>query len=573
MRRDSAAFAAALGLTAAACHSWGHPALAGGAAAVWLVSRAIPGGRDRVGRAILAAAILLAAAAASPWGGAVAVCLLAGMTLAEALLADDFFAGLSRLLATAACLVALLFQFVPDATATGRFDPSAPAFALFAAAALAEVAAMRRKVRRRAADPLMAAFLGVAVFAFAMTTAALANKFAYPVAVALSAGGFAAAIAAAALLVAPFAPKRAAESLASQAFAMETPIEDWLQKLSEIARDESDPREFLNEAMRAFASLPGVRGVAWKTDDGVDDSATEMREGATGGVGGEKVLGTVRKSAAFITVPPLTARAQARGFASPWTWFNHYLLLRAVAEHYAAKEREERRRAEHLAAAAHEAGARVAHDIKNILHALAALADGVQRGDARGAEMAKRQLPELRRRLEMALDRLRAPGDEPPQPPVSAGEWWATARDRFAHRPVAMRVAGDVSGLKVPPRLFDRALDNFAENALVKRGSDGVDGVGGIYAELRAGDDGAELRVGDDGAAVPAEVAASLFLRPVQSQTGFGVALRHLSTDAERAGWRTVLEKNREGEVVFLLKPSSRRSSGGTRDSDAPASV
>ena len=61
-----------------------------------------------------------------------------------------------------------------------------------------------------------------------------------------------------------------------------------------------------------------------------------------GGKSGEKQLGEVGRRAHSISVPPLIVRAQARGFSSPWTWFNHYLLLRATAEHYAAKERREK---------------------------------------------------------------------------------------------------------------------------------------------------------------------------------------------------------------------------------------
>ena len=577
MKRDLAAFALALGLSAAACQAWGRPVMFGGAAAVWLLARALGGGRDRVGRAVCGGALLLAISAVSVWGAVAAACLLAGMALAEALLADDFFASAARLLAAALCLITLLFEFVPEAVGGGRFNPSASAAALFTAAVLCEGTAFFRRAKRRATDPLFAAFLTVVVFAFAMTAAALANTFSYPAAIALAAGGFAAALAAAALLVAPFAPERAAESLASQAFAMEAPIEEWLQKLSEIARDESDAAEFLDSAMRAFVALPGVRGAAWRVEGGGVEG--EMGAGVGVGVGvggmggmgqsGEKQLGEVGRRAHSISVPPLIVRAQARGFSSPWTWFNHYLLLRATAEHYAAKEREERRRALHLVTAAHEAGARVAHDIKNILHALAALADVVERGDERGTTLARRQLPELRRRLGMALDKLRAPGDEPPSPMTDSGEWWARARERFAHQPVEMRAVGEIGGMQIPERLFDRALDNFLENALIKRAS----GAKNIRAELRlekSGEDGngengddkkgrVELRVFDDGAAAPESVAEKLFSRPVESQTGFGVALHHLSAEAERTGWRVVLENNQDGRVVFALLPGDPR--------------
>ena len=536
MKRDFAAFVLSLGLAAMACQPWGMAAM-GGAAAVWLLARARGGGRDRLGRAACGGALLIAAAFFSPWGAIAAASLLAGMAIAEALLAEGFFAGMARLLTAALCLVALLLQFVPAATGGEPFHPFEPAALMGALAALCEGAAVYRRSRRRATDPLFAAFLALALFAFAMTTAALAGTFSYPAAIGLAAGGFAAVLAAAALLLAPFAPERAAESLASQAFAMEAPIEAWLHKLSDIARDESDAGDFLDAAMRAFAELPGVRGAAWRVE----------------GEAGEKQLGKVGPRAPAIAVPPLTVRAQARGFSSPWTWFNHYLLLRAAAEHYAAKEREERRRERHQVAAAHEAGARVAHDIKNILHALAALAEALERGGERGGDLARRQMPELRRRLQMALDKLRAPeADEPPSQTADAAEWWERARARLAHQPVEARTAGDAAGMQIPERLFDRALDNFAENALIKRAS----GARRIWAELRAGENGAELRVGDDGAAVAAKAAERLFVRPVESQTGFGVALRHLAAEAEKTGWRAELESNEDGKVVFALLPA-----------------
>ena len=70
---------------------------------------------------------------------------------------------------------------------------------------------------------------------------------------------------------------------------------------------------------------------------------------------------------------------------------------------------------------------------------------------------------------------------------------------------------------------------------------------------------GVELRVFDDGAAAPESVAEKLFSRPVESQTGFGVALHHLSAEAERTGWRVVLENNQDGRVVFALLPGALR--------------
>ena len=141
MNRDFAAFVLATGLGAAACQFWGLPFMFGGAAAVWLAGRAAGGGRDRVGRALCGGAFLLAVSLASVWGAIAAAALLAGMALAEGLLAEDVFAGCARFLAAALCLVALLFEFVPAATGRVAFDASLPSAGIFAAGVVCEAGA------------------------------------------------------------------------------------------------------------------------------------------------------------------------------------------------------------------------------------------------------------------------------------------------------------------------------------------------------------------------------------------------------------------------------------------------
>ena len=89
--------------------------------------------------------------------------------------------------------------------------------------------------------------------------------------------------------------------------------------------------------------------------------------------------------------------------------------------------------------------------------------------------------------------------------------------------------------------------DNLIRNALAKRAAEpGV--------RVRVSLDADALRVCDSGAAVPGELEAGLLRAPVPSTGGLGIGLYQAARQAEAAGFRLALEKNRDGEVCFALR-------------------
>lgn len=519
-------------------------AFAAPAAGLYLLMRSGGGqGENSFGRTL--AAFALMATALSSWLSLFAVSLLAAVFVTETLLNPALASRLSRFLAALLCLqVALTVSFIPEQTGAIATAGGAETFG-FALALLVASAAADSQIKNAGwpiTDPLLTAILTPVFFAFIVTVALLAQESSVTVAVAIAAAGFCVTLAVAAILITPFSSRQSAISSLSYAFSLEAPLEDWLRDLSELSRREAGVETFAAAAMERLLKTPGVVGVEWSVHDwreSEDESpnADMTKMHAAGEIGADGVR---------VESPPLVMIVHTHRSLSPWAWFNYHILARSLAEHILAKQREERHRAHNLSRALHESGARITHDIKNILHALAALAD------TNNDEMVRRQLPKLRDRLQSALNKLHEGEDG--EDTAAADVWWREAQARFAHQPVFFVGAGDENTM-VPMALFDRALENFVDNALTKRAAEGASVE--VFAELDCENNKARLRVRDTGKAAPAEMSEQLFKAPVPSASGFGVSLYHLNNQASPLGYRANLEENSDGNVTFALSPEN----------------
>ena len=116
---------------------------------------------------------------------------------------------------------------------------------------------------------------------------------------------------------------------------------------------------------------------------------------------------TRRASATTTWSSPSTPRVRL----SPALFLHMRLLAQVVGEFYEGKRRESALRADAYLQAVHETGARLTHDIKNLLQSLYALTSMAPKEAAEGyAGLLQRQLPQLTRRLHATLEKLRAPG-------------------------------------------------------------------------------------------------------------------------------------------------------------------
>jgi signal transduction histidine kinase len=231
-------------------------------------------------------------------------------------------------------------------------------------------------------------------------------------------------------------------------------------------------------------------------------------------------------------------------------WHLH-LLGQVLGEFYIAKLHEEKLRQASYVQAVHETGARMTHDIKNLLQSLNVLCSVAARDENADSPelnaLVRRQLPMIVQRLSETLAKLQRP-QEAGEIFVPAGAWWKELARQYAREGVEFEPARMPLEARLPRTLFDSVTDNLIRNALAKRGA----GSTRVHASLEYRD-GIALRVRDDGRAVPADMAKGLFRAPVPSRSGLGIGLYQAARQAQAAGYELSLEINRDGDVCFAL--------------------
>ena len=310
-----------------------------------------------------------------------------------------------------------------------------------------------------------------------------------------------------------------------------TPFEEWLGEVADSAESRATPQEFLGSAMQRLAALPWVAGADWEA-------------------GGEtSSVGQHSKHSFAVSVSGLSCRVYANLDVGTALLLHGKLLIHLIAHFYGAKQRELQ-----LADSAHlhaifETGARVTHDIKNLLQSLHTMSVAVDRsGDAAALELMQRQLPNLTQRLQLALDKLQTPGS------VETAEgdlrqWWTNVKQRKQHDDIEFEehIEGDA---KVPVEMLDSTLENLLENARVKRQ---VEPGLSVEVKLSANANEFRLEVSDDGSPVDEPTRARLFKGPTESANGLGIGLFQAARQAEQLGYHLSLDDSNNDSVTFCL--------------------
>jgi signal transduction histidine kinase len=315
------------------------------------------------------------------------------------------------------------------------------------------------------------------------------------------------------------------------------PFEIWVRRVAELAEREPDPKRFLGQALLLVAELPWVRGGVWKSEED---------EGEFGEKGKEVVRFEFHGlELAFHTGIRL----------SPALFLHMRLLAQVVGEFHESKRREAIMRRNSYMQAVHETGARLTHDIKNLLQSLYSLTSAAPRDGAMDpayANLLQRQLPQLTKRLQSTLDQLRAPQVETSEVLRPVRTWWADIERRHSTEGITLEasIEGETS---IPANLFDAFFDNCLNNARANGGP-----AVRIKVSFAVENRRARLAFENDGPAVPAEVARTLFREPIaeSGREGLGIGMYQVARLAAQAGYMIELARNETGHVVFLLHPA-----------------
>lgn len=160
-----------------------------------------------------------------------------------------------------------------------------------------------------------------------------------------------------------------------------TPFEQWFSRLSTIAKEEQKPTEFLNAAMRCLSELPWIAGVEWRR------------------AGDNAKVGHVTSHSFRFTSSDLHLHIYAHRPMGTGLLLHGKLLIQLITHFYHAKEREQELTQRAHLQAIYETGARVTHDIKNLLQSLRTVTTLVrdQSDDSRLEllQLLQRQLPHI----------------------------------------------------------------------------------------------------------------------------------------------------------------------------------
>lgn len=310
------------------------------------------------------------------------------------------------------------------------------------------------------------------------------------------------------------------------------PFEQWLRFLAALSRAETDPERFLDGACEDLSRLPWVVGGRWETAVAAGD------------------FGTQSDHRIDYECNEFSIHLYSKVRPSPALMWHFNLLGQLLAQFYVAKLRERTLREQSYMHALHQTGAKVTHDVKNLLQSLNVLCSAADRdGDPAALNaLVRRHLPTITQRLQGTIEKLQRPETNSTRL-IQADIWWEQLQRLHQGLDVEFRGEGVTSEVLLPKELFDSAADNLLQNALEKRR---IQPTVRIRVELRC-EDRIRFVVSDTGAAIPEDVARKLLQGPVPSETGYGVGLYQVARQAAQAGFELRVALNAPGSVCFEL--------------------
>jgi hypothetical protein len=315
-------------------------------------------------------------------------------------------------------------------------------------------------------------------------------------------------------------------------------LEEWLHGVAALAVSARTPEGFLGRACESMRQVPGVRGGRWEIPEGRGQFGEQ-----------DGVVRLFEQEGVRVTL------FLQRDPSAALNWHLN-LMIRLLGEFCREKRHARELQTLSYVRAVHETGARLTHDVKNLLQSLNTLCFTASRPEVSPATLqalVTRQLPMITARLAQTLEKLRQPAASSVEW-MDAAQWWRELRERHAGSP--LRFAGQVApgAAQVPAGVFNAAADNLIQNALDKRLL-----ARGIEVAVRIGaDDGAPmLMVEDSGSPLAPALCQRLFKGPVHSDNGLGMGLYQVARQAGEVGFALQLARNERGCVRFVLAQAS----------------
>ena len=226
------------------------------------------------------------------------------------------------------------------------------------------------------------------------------------------------------------------------------------------------------------------------------------------------------------------------------------LLIRMAYQFYLSKLNQEKMRAEEHFETIHHTGARLTHDMKNILQSIKTSLDIVnlqpKYEQPLPYKLLQQNLTQISTRLESTLEKLKAPELSTSIKYQTLVEWVALFKREHALPQITYQDE-ITDNHTIPPDLFDSVINNLLTNALNKPSTEKV--IINVISNI----DMIVITVCDDGEKMHDELESQLFNKPVSSGQGMGIGLYQSAFMARTFNYELEIASNQRGKVCFSL--------------------
>ena len=311
------------------------------------------------------------------------------------------------------------------------------------------------------------------------------------------------------------------------------PFETWINTLTTLIEEHYlSPSDYLEAVCDHLVENDWLNSIEWHFEN------SKVEVGDKVGTRLEHRLDDKLTVVLYFKADPGTALAQ-----------HTILLIRMAYQFYLAKLNQEKVRAQEHFATIHHTGARLTHDVKNILQSIKTSLEILEMDKETPAsqKLLESNLKQIGARLQSTLDKLRAPQLNTHISLVDCHQWMERIQKQH-NTNTRISFQSDIENdLVVPGDLFDSVAENLINNALKKPSATTVE------LRLLSSNGIILLSVCDDGEPISPDIENSLFSRPVSSGSGMGIGLYQSAIMARAFNFELELSQNERGRVCFNL--------------------
>ncbi len=312
------------------------------------------------------------------------------------------------------------------------------------------------------------------------------------------------------------------------------PFETWINTLTTLIEDPYiSSSDFLQAACDNLVENDWLNAISWKFD------SFTIGAGEKSGIPVKYPLAEHLEVTLYFKSDPGQALRQ-----------HTVLLIRMAYQFYLSKLNQEKMRAQEHFETIHHTGARLTHDIKNILQSIQTSINIVQfQPDDHQPlpfRLLNQNLQQISQRLETTLAKLKAPELSGSVTVKPISQWFDEFRQGSNDPRLVYRSDIRVDH-RIPPDLFDSVVNNLITNALNK------EEVSEVIVDVTANEEMIVIAVCDNGEPLKKELEGQLFNKPVSSGQGMGIGLYQSAFMARTFNFELELANNLEGHVCFSL--------------------